>query len=274
MTAMLPREFEITDLRWETGEGDVFTWALEPRDGGGFAYSPGQFTMLYRPGVGEVPISISGGTASGALVQMLRAVGSVSRVLQGLRPGDRVGVRGPFGSSWPIAEAQGKDLLIVAGGIGLAPLRPVVRHVLRHRAQFERVYLLYGTRTPLDILYRGELEQWQLAGAIDVRITVDRARPGWNGRVGVVPRLLEHCTFDPSNALAMVCGPEIMMRFTELSMARSGMDTAQVFISMERNMQCAIGHCGHCQYGPHFVCKDGPVFRMSEVAPFFEAQEH
>lgn len=270
---MVPREFEIAGLRWETGEGDVFTWELTAVDGKPFAFQPGQFNMLYQFGVGEVPVSISGDCESGKLIHTTRAVGAVTRKMQTLRPGDTIGVRGPFGSVWPVDEAHGKDLVIVVGGIGLAPLRPVVYYALNHREKFNRVHLLYGTRTPLDIIYRSELEQWQRDGKIEVQITVDRAQASWRGNVGVVPNLLQTARFDPDNTVAMTCGPEVMMHFTEMGLAKAGVPQNNIYVSMERNMKCAIGHCGHCQYGPHFICKDGPVFRMDTIASLFKVRE-
>ena len=270
---MIPREFEIADLRWETGEGDVFTWELKATDGQPFSFKPGQFNMLYHYGVGEVPISISGDSESGKLIHTSRAVGAVTRAMQSLRPGDTIGIRGPFGSDWPVAEAHGKDLLIITGGIGLAPLRPVIYYVLNHREKFNSVNLLYGTRTPLDILYRSELEQWKLQKEINVLVTVDRAQASWRGNVGVVPNLIPMANFDAKNAIAMICGPEIMMRFAEMGLSKAGVSRNQIYVSMERNMKCAVGHCGHCQYGPHFICKDGPVFRMDKLDAIFEVAE-
>lgn len=270
---MIPRQFTIADLTWETGDGDVFTWKLQPADGGKFHFKPGQFNMLYHYGVGEVPISISGDSESGELVHTTRAVGAVTRAMKQLRPGDTVGVRGPFGSDWPVQLAHGKDLIILTGGIGLAPLRPVIYYALRHREKFKNVHLLYGTRTPLDILYRQQLEAWQLEKKIDVAITVDRAAGHWQGNVGVVTNLLGDIDIDAKNALAMVCGPEIMMHFGNLALQKVGLTQQQIYVSMERNMKCAIGHCGHCQWGSHFICKDGPVFRLDQIESIFEVRE-
>lgn len=264
-TSSQERVFVIRELEWETGDGDVFTWTLEAEDGAPFHFQPGQFNMVNLWGVGEVPISISGDAESGVLVHTTRAVGGVTRALQKCLPGDRIGIRGPFGSAWPVDAARGGDLLIVAGGIGLAPLRPVVYHALRHRAEYRRVCLLYGTRTPLDILYRDELERWEREGDIDVLVTVDRAAGGWRGHVGVVTRLLDAIAFDPATAVAVSCGPEIMMHFTALGLQKQGVGADRIWLSMERNMKCAIGHCGHCQWGPFFVCRDGPVFRLDRI---------
>jgi NAD(P)H-flavin reductase len=272
-TPMVPRPFRITDLTWETGAGDVYTWKLEPVDGGEFKFKPGQFNMLYHYGVGEVPISISGDSESGVLIHTSRAVGAVTQAMQKLRPGDEIGVRGPFGSDWPVELAQGKELILLSGGIGLAPLRPVVYYALNNINKFNKLNLIYGTRTPLDILYRRELEQWQLEGQINVAMTVDRASGHWQGNVGVVTNLLEHINIDAKNSMAMVCGPEVMMHFGSLALQKAGLSQEQIYISMERNMKCAIGHCGHCQWGPHFICKDGPVFRLDYIDNIFEVRE-
>jgi NAD(P)H-flavin reductase len=272
-TPMIPRQFKITDLTWETGAGDVYTWKLEPVDGGEFKFKPGQFNMLYHYGVGEVPISISGDSESGVLIHTSRAVGAVTQAMQKLRPGDEIGVRGPFGSDWPVALAHGKELILLTGGIGLAPLRPVIYYALNNLNKFSKLYLLYGTRTPLDILYRRELEQWQLEGQINVAMTVDRASGHWQGNVGVVTKLLEDINIDAKNSMAMVCGPEIMMHFGNMALQKVGLNKEQIYISMERNMKCAIGHCGHCQWVPHFICKDGPVFRLDYIDNIFEVRE-
>jgi NAD(P)H-flavin reductase len=268
---LLPLPCRVRQALRETG--DTFTLVLDP-PGGALAFEPGQFNMLYLFGEGEVPISISGDPATPELlVHTIRAVGSVTRGLQRLGAGDCVGVRGPYGSAWPVALAQGHDLVIVAGGIGLAPLRPVVRHVLLHRGQYGRVVLLYGARTPRDILYARELREWRGRFDFDVEVTVDRATPEWQGSVGVVTRLIERAPFDPSAAVAFLCGPEIMMRFAIEALQRRGLGDASLFASLERHMQCGFGLCGHCQFGPFFVCKEGPVFRYDRIASRFGEAE-
>ncbi|HVB73007.1 MAG TPA: FAD/NAD(P)-binding protein [Ktedonobacteraceae bacterium] len=240
---------------------------LEPQDGSAIPpFASGQFNMLYVFGVGEIPISISGDPDRPApLVHTTRAVGTVSSAIQALKPGNTIGVRGPFGSHWPIEQAIGKDVVIVAGGIGLAPLRSTVYQLIARRAQYGKIALLYGARTPSDILYRHELERWRAHLDLDVYITVDHGDTSWRGSVGVVTQLIRRAAFDPRNTLAMVCGPEIMMRFTASELEKHGAPVEQIYVSMERNMKCAVGLCGHCQYGPHFVCKDGPVFQYSRV---------
>ncbi len=266
---MLPNPYRVQRVRKETQ--DTFTLELEPANGqSDFHFAAGQFNMLYIYGVGEVPISISGDPGKPRkLVHTTRAVGVVTSAMQQLRRDDMVGVRGPFGNDWPVVEAQGKDVVIVAGGLGLAPVRPALYHVLNHREKYDNVVLLYGTRTPNDILYRREVEKWRARLDVDVHVTVDRAIHPWRGNVGVVTRLIPKSPFDHLNAVAMICGPEVMIRFTVLELERRGVLPDNIFISMERNMKCATGFCGHCQWGPNFVCKDGPVFRYSEIKPFF-----
>lgn len=244
---------------------DVFTCVLEPSDP--FAFAPGQFNMLYAHGVGEVPISISGDpTEPSTLHHTIRVVGAVTRALGALDVGDEVGVRGPFGSAWPLTEAIGQDVLFVAGGIGLAPLRPAILSVLARRGEYGQVSIIYGARSPEDILFRHELETWR--GRFDVTLDaiVDRSGADWYGPVGVVTRLVAEADIEPESCLAMVCGPEIMMRFTARELEQRGFEQSQIWVSLERSMKCAVGLCGHCQLGGTFVCKDGPVYRYDQVA--------
>jgi NAD(P)H-flavin reductase len=261
----------ITRVRRETA--DTFTMDLEPPDRG-FRFQPGQFNMLYVFGVGEVPISISGdSTAPGRVQHTTRVAGTVTRAMRALRKGDMLGLRGPFGSHWPVEDAAGADVLLMAGGIGLAPLRPAIYRVMRERSKYNRVVLLYGTRTPDDILYRHELERWRGKLDMEVRVTVDRAPGDWRGNVGVVTTLIGRANFNPRNCVAFVCGPEMMMHFSVMELRHAGVDTGRIYISMERNMKCAVGFCGHCQLGPKFVCKDGPVFCFDEIQPLFHKRE-
>jgi NAD(P)H-flavin reductase len=270
---MRPSLFVVRQVTRETG--DVFTLTLAPGAGEAvLRFSPGQFNMLYVFGVGEVPISISGDPAEPELlVHTIRAVGVTTRALQKLRKGDLVGVRGPFGTAWPVERAQGHDVVIVAGGIGLAPLRPALYHLLLRRVQYGRVVLLYGARTPRDLLYGRELKEWRGRFDVEVDVTVDRATSEWQGAVGVVTKLIERSPFDPESAIAFVCGPEVMIRFSELALERRGVEPTNVYVSMERNMKCAVGFCGHCQLGPLFICRDGPVFRFDRTQPFFGTRE-
>ena len=270
---MVPEEFEITQVVKETY--DTFTLMLQPANGReNFPFQPGQFNMLYVYGVGEVPISISGNPLQPeTLVHTTRAVGTVTRAMQRLKKGSRLGVRGPFGTAWPVAQAKGNDVVFVAGGIGLAPLRPAIYEVLANRQHYGQIVLLYGSRTPQDLLYRKELERWRARFDMEVHVTVDRAAAGWMGNVGVVTKLISKASFDPNSTTALICGPEVMMRFTVMELQKRGLDDEQIYISMERNMKCGIGLCGHCQFGPKFICKDGPVFRYDDVRDWFRIRE-
>jgi NAD(P)H-flavin reductase len=261
---MVPRPFVIKKVRKETD--DTFTVELDPQDGRSrLSFLPGQFNMIYVYGVGEVPISICGDPSGPSLVHTARAVGAVTKAMAKLRKGDVVGIRGPFGTSWPVAEARNKDVVFAAGGIGLPPLRPALYEVLSHREHYGKVVLLYGTRTPSDMLFKEELEQWRARFDLEVFITVDRATEGWKGNVGVVTTLIHKAGFDPHNTTAMIVGPEVMMRFTALEFIKRGVNPESIYLSMERNMKCGVGLCGHCQFGPVFICKDGPVFRYTQM---------
>ncbi len=253
---------------------DTVTLELEPPAGVRPAFSPGQFNMLYAFGVGEAAISLSGDPAeSGLFTHTVRNVGNVSAAICGLEPGAAIGVRGPFGVGWPVEEAEGSDVLIVAGGLGLAPLRPSIYRVLTERGRYGHASLLLGSRRPQEMLYAAQLEEWRRQGAIDVALTVDHAGPGWGGHVGVVPELIPKARFDPDATVAMVCGPEIMMRFSVRALTEAGVAPHRIWLSMERNMKCGIGLCGHCQFGPTFVCKDGPVMRYDRIADIFALRE-
>jgi len=254
---------------------DTFTLELHPESKTNtLRFGAGQFNMLYMYGIGEVPISISGDPGnSKSLIHTTRAVGTITNAMFKLKRGDTLGVRGPFGTQWPLAQAIGNDVVIVAGGIGLAPLRPAIYQVLAQREKFGKVAILYGTRTPADILFQKELEQWRSRFDIEVSLTVDRALSGWRGNVGVVTTLIPKSQFDPHNTVAMLCGPEIMMRYTVNELQKRGVDNDNIYISMERNMKCGIGLCGHCQWGTEFICKDGPVFRFSDIKSLFVKRE-
>jgi NAD(P)H-flavin reductase len=268
----VPQPYRVGRVRRELR--DIVTLELTPLSGERPDYQPGQFNMLYAFGVGEVAISMSGDpTASGGYVHSVRDVGAVSGAIAKLQAGAMLGVRGPYGTAWPCEAAVGSDVVFVAGGLGLAPLRPAIYHVLAHRARYGRVILLYGTRSPPDILYRHELERWRHRLDVDISITVDRADTGWRGNVGVVPKLIARAGFDPHNAVAMVCGPEVMMRFSAVALTAAGLAPENIYLSMERNMKCAIGLCGHCQFGPDFICKDGPVMRYDRIARILAVRE-
>ena len=269
---MRTRPHRIRRVRRETS--DTFTLELEDIQGVPAAFLPGQFNMLYSFGIGEAAISISGDPAKpDRLRHTTRRVGVVTGAMAALRKGDVLGVRGPFGTAWPVDDARRFDVALVAGGIGLAPLRPALYHIMAHRKEYGKVVLLYGARTPKDILYRRELESWRSRLDLEVHVTVDQAAAGWHGNVGVVTGLVRRAPFDPLNTVAMVCGPEIMMKFAILELTKRGVPDSAIHLSMERNMKCAVGFCGHCQYGPSFICKDGPVFVYPRIKSLLDVRE-
>ena len=252
---------------------DTVTLNLTPLAGLRPSFEPGQFNMLYAFGVGEVAISMSGDREHNAFVHTVRDVGAVSGAIAKLAPGAVIGLRGPFGTGWPVKEAEGSDVVIVAGGLGLAPLRPAIYQILANRGRYGRVVILFGSRNPTEMLYRHELREWRQRLDIDIEVTVDHADADWRGNVGVVPALIPRAAFDPHEAVALICGPEVMMRFTVNALRDAGLTNDRIYISMERNMKCAIGLCGHCQFGPTFVCKDGPVMRFDRIASIFAVRE-
>ncbi len=258
----LPRFLRVHSNRVETT--GVHTLELEkPRDG--FAFTPGQFNMLYAFGVGEVAISISGHADDPWLTHTVRAVGPVSAALTRFEPGMQIGVRGPCGQPWPLARCAGQDVLVVAGGVGLAPLRGALLQLRRQRERFSNVACLIGGRSPDQLLYWDEIRDLERSGEIQVEVTVDHAPPDWHGHVGVVTDLLSRVRVDPARTMALLCGPEVMLRFAAMAIEDLGVPAERIFVSMERNMKCAIGHCGRCQLGPNYVCKDGPVFSWQRV---------
>jgi NAD(P)H-flavin reductase len=269
--AMTPVPYRVASRREETH--DTVTLELEPL-ADHVVPRPGQFAMLYAFGVGEIPVSTSGDPSrDGPLSHTIRGVGAVSRALAGSAPGDVIGVRGPFGTVWPLDEVEGGDLVVVAGGIGLAPLRPVVYEALARRERFGSICLLVGARSPGELLFTAELEEWRGRFDLDVDVTVDGAPGGWRGRVGVVTELVPGAAFDPERARALVCGPEVMITFTARALGERGLPHEQIYVSLERNMKCAVGHCGHCQLGPNLICRDGAVFRYDEVQQLMAVRE-
>lgn len=262
---MLPVAVRVASVNRETY--DTCTLVTEAVTPAGLpAFTPGQFSMLYRYGVGEIPISISGDPGiTNQLAYTIRAVGAVSTSLVNRRPGELIAMRGPFGSSWPVEEAKGGDVLVVAGGIGLAPLRPVIYHILRNRSDYGRLTLLYGARSPKELLFSKELKSWGAQLDTEVLVTIDTGGPSWRRHVGVVTKLFEYIQLRPERLVAMTCGPEIMMRFVVRQLEARSIPDERIYLSMELNMKCAVGFCGHCQMGPYFLCKDGPVFSYSQM---------
>lgn len=234
-----------------------------------YRFSPGQFNMLYVPGVGEAAISIAGQTAAGRLLHTIRSVGAVTEAIETGGVGMPLGLRGPFGTSWPLPvpalDSSPTDLVIAAGGIGIAPLCALLETVVRRRLEFGRVSLLLGARTSADLLFRSEHARWSEAG-IDIQLTIDRPDEQWSGQVGVVTLLLDRLAIpSPMTTQVMTCGPEVMMRYVARSALSRGIPSENIWVTLERHMNCAIGLCGHCQLGPEFICKDGPVFCYDRV---------
>jgi anaerobic sulfite reductase subunit B len=269
MTSQLPVRYRVSARAAETH--DTVTLRLEPVDQPIGPHLPGQFTMLYAFGVGEVPISISGPAGPG-LAQTIRSVGAVTRALCAADPGAVIGVRGPYGTDWGVDDAADRDLVVVAGGIGLAPLRGAVLAALAARERYRRIVVLIGARSPAELVFAGELDAWRAGGA-EVLVTVDRATEGWTGHVGVVTQLIGPARLDPAAALVLVCGPEVMMRLTARSLCEHGVAPGSIRLSLERNMRCGTAECGHCQLGPLLVCRDGPVVSYTRAAPLLTVPE-
>ncbi len=272
----VPRQFAVVRRRPETA--DTVTLDLLPVDGRPLGFAPGQFTMISAFGYPEIPISISGGPAEPVLRHTVRAVGAASRAVAAADVGESLWVRGPFGQGWRSDMWRGRtaadscrDVVLVTGGLGLAPLRPLVLELIAGRGRYRHASLLVGARTPADLLFGEELTEW--SAALDVRVTVDAAGPGWRGRVGLVTGLLPRVSFDPAQTAAYLCGPEVMMRATTAALVKRGVPSSRIRLSVERNMRCGIGLCGHCQLREFFVCTDGPVFAADQLAPLMRIRE-
>jgi NAD(P)H-flavin reductase len=245
---------------------------VEPERNGSYRFLPGQFNMLYLPGVGESAISLSSDPGGSAMLHTIRIAGNVTRALARKKLGDQLALRGPYGSSWPMEACKGRDVVIACGGVGLAPLRPAIYHIIARRAEFGRVFLLYGARTPGDLLYAREYAAWREAD-IEVEVTVDIGDSDWRGNMGVVPVLFYRMRLTAARTVILTCGPEIMNRFVIFEALARKIPSDRIFLSMERNMNCAIGHCGHCQLGPAFICKDGPVFSYRQMEPYMHLED-
>ncbi len=261
----------------ETPESSTFWTTFRDGDGEGYAFEAGQFNMLYLFGVGEIAISISSDPSHPqTLGHTVRFVGRVTNAFRNLEPGEGFGIRGPFGKPWPLEQAEGGDLVVVAGGLGVCPVRPAVESAMRHRDRYRRLILLLGARTPSLFPYREELDRWlgQMERlGVELHLSIDEPAPGWLYNVGVVTTLFPKAGIEPARTTAFICGPEIMMRFSGAGLLEMGVPPERLYVSMERNMQCGVRLCGHCQLGPHFVCTDGPVFRFDEVADLMEVHD-
>lgn len=265
------RPYLVSTVRHQTH--DIVTIDVRPEQDP-IAFAPGQFDMVYVYGIGEAAISISSDPATPELLShTIRAVGWVTKALNDLQPGTTIGIRGPYGRPWPLDQAEGHDLVIVAGGIGLAPVRPAIVQALRERDRFRRLVLLVGARSPRDLVFRDDLERWDADRAIDVHVTVDSAVRSWTGRVGVVTKLVPRVPFDPEGSVVLSCGPEVMMRSAAQALLARGVPAGRIHVTLERNMKCGVGTCGHCQLGPVLLCRDGPVFAWPDVAQLLDVRE-
>lgn len=271
---MLPHWAEIVEIKNEAP--GISTYWLRFQDEAvrkGYTFRPGQFNMIYVPGYGDVAISISSDPSRTDLIgHTVRAAGSVTNKISRMKVGDTVGLRGPFGTSWPLQTYKGNDIVISTGGIGLPPLRPALYEIIRNRGEYGRVVVLYGARTPADLQFSDEFAAWEKAG-IEMMVTVDRADESWTGQVGVVPILFYRLRMDPHKSVVFTCGPEIMIRFVIFEALARRIPAERIFVSLERNMKCGLGQCGHCQVGPFFVCKDGPVFSFADLQPYYNVEE-
>jgi anaerobic sulfite reductase subunit B len=268
---MQPLPYQVTGVHRETY--DTATLVLRPQAEAIPAWEPGQFTMLYAFGVGEIPVSVSGDPReTHRLVHTVRDVGAVSRALANARPGAVLGVCGPFGRGWPADDPPPRDVVIVAGGLGLAPVRPIIYRILARHRRRGRVVVVVGARTPGDLLYTGEYEAWRALG-VEVRVTVDRADATWCGRVGLVTGPLAETPIDPDHTTAFVCGPEVMMTAAAEALIARAVPAERIMLSLERSMKCGIGICGHCQLGPDLICRDGPCVSYAHAAPLLKVKE-
>ena len=263
---LLPELARVEEKITETA--DTMSLRLSRGDSRPLAYRPGQFNMLGLPGLKEAPFSFSSLDGDGTFAHTIRAAGNVVSALHRLNPGDPVAFRGPFGAGWPLHKAQDKNLILVAGGIGMAPLRPVVEYVRRNRGRFREVYLLYGAKTSDDLLYSQQLSEWN--EAVDVLLAADHVRGKLPLPVqeGVVTKLLPRVRAAPEETITFMCGPQVMMKFAAGGLILDGQSPGDIYVSLERRMECGVAQCGHCQVGAKFVCKDGPVFALADIKRF------
>ncbi|WXG46416.1 MAG: FAD/NAD(P)-binding protein [Candidatus Atabeyarchaeum deiterrae] len=260
-----PEKVTVKDIKDQTRDVRTFTMSFtNGKTPSSYSFLPGQFNMLSLLGFGEAAISISSDPKNRETIDhTVRNVGNLTSGLFRLKKGDYIGLRGPFGKPWPIEEAKGKNVLIVAGGVGLAPLRSVVMHVANNRANYGNFEILYGARNPGEMLFTDEFDQWRKIKNTNFQLTVDAVPPSekWNHTVGVVTVLFDKMQSQPKDTIVMTCGPEIMMHFAVQGLIKKGFPEDQIYVSLERRMKCGMAQCGACQIGPNFVCKDGPVFK-------------
>jgi NAD(P)H-flavin reductase len=254
----------------------IFTLRLQYEDTGvqdAFEFEPGQFNMVTLFGVGEIPISIVNDPLDSHFFDhTIRVVGRVSEGMSKLQPGDRIGIRGPFGRGWPMDRIKGKDVLLITGGLGCAPLVSVIRYLLRRRDDYGHIYILQGVKHSNDLIWREQYDEWARLRDVRIMLAADVAAKGWTGQQGMVTELIEQISLRPQRTVVLLCGPELMMLAAVANLREQDIQDSNIWFSMERNMQCGIGQCGHCQIGPKYVCQDGPVFCYSELADFFGAK--
>jgi NAD(P)H-flavin reductase len=269
---LVPQRYRVVSAKRELA--DLATLKIAPVSGTRPAFKAGQFNMLYVFGVGEVAISMSGDPAEEeAFVHTIRNVGLVSGALTKLEAGAMIGVRGPFGKGWPVEAAEGSDVIIITSGLGLAPVRSAIYRILANRERYGHIAILAGFHSPDDLFFREDLAHWRQRLDVSVEVTVSHAGRGWRGNVGAVQELIRRTAFDPRETYAMVCASEAKMRYMAGVLSDSGVAADQIYFAMERNMKCAAGLCGRCQFGPDFICKDGPVMRYDRLAPILAVRE-
>jgi NAD(P)H-flavin reductase len=257
----------IQSMRPETIDVTTFRVTIDGSDGTGkFEYKSGQFAEVSVLGVGEAPISItSSPTRPESIEFSIRRVGELTNALHELEPMDKIGIRGPFGNSFPLEEMEGKDLLIIGGGIGLAPLRSVILNVLDNRARYGKVDIIYGARSPQDLVFTSEYEEWRAVDNTKLHLTVDRGDEEWKGNVGLVPTFLKEIHPSPENTTSITCGPPIMIKFVIEALHELGFSSEHIITTLERRMKCGVGKCGRCNIGSKYVCLDGPVFTLKQL---------
>ncbi|HLG22985.1 MAG TPA: FAD/NAD(P)-binding protein [Candidatus Manganitrophaceae bacterium] len=271
----IPHPADIVEKRREAR--GIYTYRLRFQEEAlrrAFQFQPGQFNMVYAFGAGEVPISIVSDPGDPELLDhTIRIVGNVTGALDRLEAGDAVGLRGPYGSAWPLQEAEGKEVVIITGGLGCAPVVSVINYIARRRASYGPLKILHGIKTPKDLLYRERFRAWRRYPDTEVYLTVDHPDRQWKYSVGVVTNLFSQVKIDAANGLFMMCGPEVMMRYAAHDLLAHGVSPHRIYLSLERNMKCAVAFCGHCQFGPTFVCREGPVYRYDRIQEWFEKRE-